>query len=293
MQAARLIQQLTQHERINFLLTNRIPRRYATLFMGWFSRVENPVIKWASLTIWKLFAEDLDLSEAKKQDFKSLHDCFIRELKEGSRPADPDPDIVTSPCDAIIGAFGNIKDTEAIQAKGFPYSLMDLLADEHLVERYRNGTFITLRLKSTMYHRFHAPCDSSVSSISYISGDTWNVNPVALKRVERLYCKNERAVIDMQLHGINEHVTLVPVAAILVAGIKLHCLNEILDLRYQGVNRIPCQATYSKGDEMGYFQHGSTILVFSTRRFSVCSHLYEGVSIKAGEALLTSKSASE
>src|SRR5215472_16527719 len=96
---------LLAQEDINFLLTNRIPRRLATRFMGWFSKIENPVVRKASIALWRLFA-DLDLSEARSNNFRSLHDCFTRELKEGARPVDRDPDTVVSPCDAIVGAHG-------------------------------------------------------------------------------------------------------------------------------------------------------------------------------------------
>ncbi len=85
MSVTSIISKISQQEDVNFLLTNRIPRRYATLFMGWFSRIEILPIKYLTIKIWKLFTNDLDLSEAKKQNFKSLHDCFIRELKPGAR----------------------------------------------------------------------------------------------------------------------------------------------------------------------------------------------------------------
>jgi len=280
------MKRITQQEEINFLLTNRIPRRYATLCMGWFSRIENPIIRKSSLAVWKLFSEELDLAEAKKTQFTSLHDCFIRELKEGARAIDSDPRIITSPCDAQVGAYGDIKGISLIQAKGFPYTLSDLLADDELVERYRDGKYITLRLKSTMYHRFHAPYDCEVSDLTYISGDTWNVNPITLKRIERLYCKNERAVIDINLKHIDASITLVPVAAILVASIQLKFLKETLNLKYKGPNKIKCNAQFSKGDEMGYFQHGSTIIIFASKGFSICDKVEQGETIRMGEPLL-------
>lgn len=284
-----LIKRMTQSERINFLLTNRIPRRYATLLMGWFSKIEIRFVTKLSLFIWKRFADELNLDESERSDFKSLHECFIRRLKPGMRDIDMHANIVTSPCDAIIGAHGTINDTQLFQTKGFPYTLMDLLADETLVERYRNGIFVTLRLKSTMYHRFHAPYNCHVSQINYISGDTWNVNPVSLKRIQKLYCKNERAVIDLQLDDSAMQVTLVPVAAILVAGIKLHCLPDVLDLRYQGPNQLQCDAAYNKGDEMGYFQHGSTIIVFANQSLRIHDDIHEGMMVKMGQPLLHRK----
>ena len=82
-------------EDLNFLLTNRIPRRFATQFIGWLSKVENPVVRDISIGIWRLFS-DLDLSEAKKTKFTSMHDCFTRELKDGARPVDRDPAVMVS-----------------------------------------------------------------------------------------------------------------------------------------------------------------------------------------------------
>lgn len=286
MPADSYLKRLTQNERLNFLLTNRIPRRYATLFMGWFSKLEYPLIRDISIGLWRMFADDLNLAEARKSRFRSLHDCFIRELKPGARNINDAPDVVISPCDGIVGAFGMIRGNEILQAKGFPYSLMDLLGNEELVQRYQNGVYVTLRLKSTMYHRFHAPCQCQVTRVNYISGDTWNVNPITLKHIERLYCKNERAIIDLQLPLPGQHITLVPVAAILVAGIKLHCLPEVLDLRYHGANILGCYAAYAKGDEMGYFQHGSTIIVFANEKFGITENLSEGMTVRMGQPLL-------
>src|SRR5262245_23817211 len=166
--------------------------------MGRLSRIRSRRLTKIAVDVWNLF-DDLRLEEAKTQDFVSIRDCFVRELREGARSIDPNPCIVTSPCDAVIGAFGSINRDQAIQAKGFPYRLHELLGDQGLVERHQNGKFVTLRLRASMYHRFHAPCDGRVEAVRYISGDTWNVNPVALKRVEKLFCKNERAVLPFEL----------------------------------------------------------------------------------------------
>jgi phosphatidylserine decarboxylase len=279
-----MIAALTQQEDLNFLLTNRIPRAALTRFMGWFSKIENPLVRDASIACWRMFS-DLDLSEAKKTEFKSLHDCFTRELKPGLRPPDPDPSIVVSPCDAIIGAFGAIQDTELFQIKGAPYSLLDLLGDPRLVEAHRNGRFITLRLMSSMYHRFHAPHDGRIEQVTFISGDTWNVNPIALKRIERLFCKNERAVIQTRMAS-GESLTLVPVAAILVASIRLHCLDLLLNADTRGPTVFPCDVSVRKGDELGWFEHGSTIIVLAPDHFEFCDTVRDGARIFAGQPLM-------
>jgi phosphatidylserine decarboxylase len=279
-----LISQVAGQENLNFLLTNRIPRRWLTLAVGRLSRVRHPWVRDTSIAIWKLFS-DLDLSEARKTHFDSLHDCFTRELKEGARPVDSNPAVLTSPCDGIIGASGRVLDGTVLQAKGFPYPVADLLGDPELAARYRNGSYVTLRLTSSMYHRFHAPYDLRVERVTYISGDTWNVNPIALKRIERLFCKNERAAIECRLAATGQLITLVPVAAILVASIRLRFLDVRLHLKYQGPNRIDCNASLAKGEEMGWFEHGSTIIVFAPPGVSLCEHWQTGDVIRMGQPL--------
>jgi len=279
-----LIANLTQQEDLNFLLTNRIPRAALTRFLGWFSKIENPIVRDLSIACWRLFS-DLDLSEAKKTSFKSLHDCFTRELRPGLRPADPDPAVVASPSDGIVGAFGTIRDGELYQIKGAPYSLLDLLGDPALVEQHRNGRFVTLRLTSSMYHRFHAPHDGRIERISFIHGDVWNVNPIALKRIERLFCKNERAVIRTRLDS-GDALTLVPVAAILVASIRLHVIDRTLNAQTTGPLEFPCDATLRKGEELGWFEHGSTIILLAPAHYEFCDEIAEGTRIRAGERLL-------
>ena len=272
-------------ETLSFLLTNRIPRRAVTLFMGWFSRLEQPWLVAFSLAAWRAFA-DLRLEEARKTDFASLHECFVRELKPGARPVDPDPAVLASPCDAIVGACGRIEGTRAFQAKDSAYTLEELLHDRGLAAAFRDGTYATLRITSSMYHRFHAPHDCRVERVTYFSGDTWNVHPPALKRVEKLFCRNERAVLRTRLEGSGQRILLVPVAAVLVASIRLHFLDVRLHLRYRGPNTILCDALLGKGEEMGWFEHGSTIIVFAPRGFALGEAVREGARIRMGEPLM-------
>jgi phosphatidylserine decarboxylase len=284
MNAKSLIGRLTQQEDINFLLSNRIPRRLVTRFMGWWSRIEHPWVCQGSIALWRLFS-DLDLSEAKTTQFKSLHDCFTRELKDGARPIDMSAAHLISPCDGLVGACGPIARGTVLQAKGFPYSLSELMLDAGLAEQYEGGHYATLRLTSSMYHRFHAPADCRVEQVNYISGDTWNVNPIALKRVARLFCKNERAVIRCRL-ACGALLTLVPVAAILVASIRLRFLDVLLHLRYRGPNVIPCDAPLQRGEEMGWFEHGSTIIVLAPPGIRLAEGVIEGARVQMGRPLL-------
>jgi phosphatidylserine decarboxylase len=168
-----------------------------------------------------------------------------------------------------------------------------------------------------MYHRFHAPHDLVVDRVTYISGDTWNVNPIALKRVEKLFCKNERALVHCKLQPSGHPIMLVPVAAILVASIRFNFLDITKHLHPRGnrheqnrrrssihkarsvrtkrrgggarlgvAHRMPCFAEVAKGEEMGWFEHGSTIIMFAPEGFRLADGIVEGTRIKAGQALM-------
>ena len=281
----KLLHAVGAQEDLNFLLTNRIPRLALTRFMGWFSQRTNPLVRDLSIAAWKSFA-NLDLSEAKKQQFDSMHDCFIRELKPGARTIDTDPRTMVSPCDGIVGAMGRVEGDKVYQAKGFPYTLTDLLGPLGANTPWQDGVFVTIRITSSMYHRFHAPYDLRLHDVDYFAGDTWNVNPIALKRVEKLFCKNERALLRVEVGEERYPVALVPVAAVLVASIRLHALSHLLDARYEGPGHIDCDASYTKGQEMGWFQHGSTILVFAPKGFEFAPGIQEGSPLRMGQALM-------
>ena len=276
---------LLQKEEVNFVLTNRVPRMLVTRWMGRISKIRNPYLARFLIAVWKMFS-DLDLSEARHTSFKSLHDCFVRELKAGARVVDLRPDILCSPSDGIVMASGRIAGQTLIQAKGLDYTLGDLLGAETPPNAWEGGCYVTLRLTASMYHRFHAPHDLQVDAVTHIHGDTWNVNPVALKRVERLYCRNERVVLHTRAQAGATPVLIVAVAAILVAGVRLHCLPRVLNAGYRGPVRIPCRHAARKGEELGWFEHGSTIILLAPKCHQTVPDIGPGHPVRMGQALM-------
>ena len=251
-------------------MTNRVPRRALTRFMGWFSRIEQPLVRDLSIAAFATFAGDLRLQEAKQTSFRSLHECFIRELKDGARPIDRSPSAMVSPCDGIVGASGSIDGPELLQAKGSTYTLEELLGDRAAAERYHGGSYVTLRLTANMYHRFHAPADCLVEGTRRIPGDLWNVNPPAVRRIPRLYCRNERLIIHTRVAGTDEPLTLVAVGAILVGSVQLSSLDR----------------RFVRGGEIGYFRHGSTIIVIAGAGLAIDDRVRGGAVVRMGEPLL-------
>lgn len=278
------LQRLLQQEDLNFVLTNRLPRVALTRFMGRFSKIRHPLIRIPSLAAFRFFAAP-DLDEARRQQFDSLHDCFVRELREGARPFETSSQVLCSPSDGIVGALGSIEGDEMLQIKGMPYSLAELLGSAELAAQHYGGTYVTLRLRAGMYHRFHAPTDCRVTRVTHIQGDMWNVNPIALKRVPSLYCRNDRVVIEAVMPS-GQALTLVPVGAILVASVRLHFLGLNLHHDYRGAQMIDCDVPLKRGQEMGWFEHGSTIVVLAPPGMVPLDGLDTGTEVRAGQGLL-------
>jgi phosphatidylserine decarboxylase len=283
-----LIRRLQRQQTLNFWLTNRIPRRWLTRLMGRFSAIESPRLARWSIRLWQLFADDLRLDEAESSDFSSLQACFTRRLKPGARPVCREPGRLTSPCDAVVGAHGRVRDGELLQAKGMVYRLDELVADAALAAAHRDGGFVTLRLKSSMYHRFHAPCAGRIEQLTYVSGEVFNVNPPTLARLQRLFCRNERAVVPIQPDPADYPgpVTLVPIAAVLVSSMRFTFVAEPLRLACRGANPIACNARFERGDELGWFEHGSTIVMLAGTGLRLADGLAEGRIVRVGQPLL-------
>lgn len=279
-----LIHRLLQHEDLNFVLTNRLPRVALSRCMGVVSKVRHPLVRVPSLALFKFFAKP-DLHEARKATFDSLHDCFVRELKPGARHFVPDANCLCSPSDGIVGACGRIEGDTLLQIKGMPYSLRDLLGSADLADHYQGGNYLTLRLQAGMYHRFHAPSDCTVTQVTHIQGDTWNVNTPALKRVPALYCRNDRAVIQAMLPS-GVAISMVPVGAILVSSVRLHFLDLLLHNGLAGIQQWMCAEPLARGQEMGWFEHGSTIILLTRSGLHIHPRIQTGLEVKAGEPLM-------
>jgi phosphatidylserine decarboxylase len=280
----RALRAVFSSEDINFLLTNRIPRLAVTHWVGWLSRIKSPLLTRICIWVWRLFT-DLDLSEAKEQRFESLRDCFIRELQPGARPIEADASVFVSPCDGIVGAMGRVEQGRLFQAKGFSYRLEDFLIHDRLLLQWADAQYLTIRLTSAMYHRFHAPYEGRLTQVHYISGDTWNVNPVALSRVESLFCKNERAILEAELGPQSLPCLMIPIAAILVASMRIHALDRTFTSRLPGRFSVPVDHRFVKGQELGWFEHGSTIILMLPGEFSLAEGIQTGSVLKMGQRL--------
>ena len=272
-----------------------MPQLYLTQLAGWFAQQ-----KWGAVThfVIKAFAKkyNVDMSEAKKEnfsDYESFNQFFIRELKDDARKINENPTALCLPADGRVSQIGHIDDERLLQAKGHFFSLSDLLAgDEELVHTFKNGEFATIYLSPRDYHRVHMPCDATLRKMIYVLGDLFSVNPFLAEHVPNLFARNERVICVFDtvfgpMVQILVGATITASMSTVWAGvINPPRTGEVKVWTYQGDNAIKL----TKGQEMGAFQLGSTVInLFPANSVTLAEHLEVDVPVRMGEILATMK----
>ena len=272
-----------------------MPQLYLTQLAGWFAQQ-----KWGAVThfVIKVFAKkyNVDMSEAKKEnfsDYESFNQFFIRELKDDVRKINENPTALCLPADGRVSQIGHIDDERLLQAKGHFFSLSDLLAgDEELVNTFKNGEFATIYLSPRDYHRVHMPCDATLRKMIYVPGDLFSVNPFLAEHVPNLFARNERVICVFDtvfgpMVQILVGATITASMSTVWAGvINPPRTGEVKVWTYQGDNAIKL----TKGQEMGAFQLGSTVInLFPANSVTLAEHLEVDVPVRMGEILATMK----
>ncbi len=272
-----------------------MPQLYLTQLAGWFAQQ-----KWGVVThfVIKAFAKkyNVDMSEAKKEnfsDYESFNQFFIRELKDDARKINENPTALCLPADGRVSQIGHIDDDRLLQAKGHFFSLSDLLAgDEELVHTFKNGEFATIYLSPRDYHRVHMPCDATLRKMIYVPGDLFSVNPFLAEHVPNLFARNERVICVFDtafgpMVQILVGATITASMSTVWAGvINPPRTGEVKVWTYQGDSAIKL----TKGQEMGAFQLGSTVInLFPANSVTLAEHLEVDVPVRMGEILATMK----
>ncbi len=272
-----------------------MPQLYLTQLAGWFAQQ-----KWEAVThfVIKAFAKkyNVDMSEAKKEnfsDYESFNQFFIRELKDDARKINENPTALCLPADGRVSQIGHIDDERLLQAKGHFFSLSDLLAgDEELVNTFKNGEFATIYLSPRDYHRVHMPCDATLRKMIYVPGDLFSVNPFLAEHVPNLFARNERVICVFDtafgpMVQILVGATITASMSTVWAGvINPPRTGEVKVWTYQGDSAIKL----TKGQEMGAFQLGSTVInLFPVNSVTLAEHLEVDVPVRMGEILATMK----
>lgn len=274
-----------------FIATQHLlPQHLLSRCVGWLAGCE---VSWIKNPLIRAFIKqyDVNMAEAKRQtaeEFSCFNDFFTRELLTGARTVALEDNVITSPADGAVSQLGPIKAGRVFQAKGQDYSLVELLGgDEERAQPFQEGEFATIYLSPKDYHRVHMPITGTLREMIYVPGDLFSVNQTTAENVPRLFARNERVVAIFDT--ARGPMAMVLVGAMIVAAIETIWHGLVTPpKREKRVARygIPENITIEKGDEMGRFLLGSTvILCFPKDTMHWLETQTAGTPLRMGEAI--------
>jgi phosphatidylserine decarboxylase len=244
-----------------------LPKKLLTVLAGKFASARlGALTQWTIRRFVAHYKVDMqEAVDARIESYASFNDFFTRPLRAGARPGGPAP--VVCPVDAAISQFGPIEHDQLFQAKGHSYSTRALVGgDQALAHQFEHGHFATLYLAPKDYHRIHMPCAGRLKRMIYVPGDLFSVNPLTARHVPRQFARNQRVVCEFECaHG---PMVMVLVGATIVGSMATvwHGVvnpprtREPREWRYDGRD-----IALAKGDEMGRFRLGSTVILLFPR----------------------------
>ena len=240
-------------------LQQLVPQQQLSKVAGRLAASRHPYVKRAFIRSFAK-AYHVSLDEYERQSFnayESFNDFFTRELKGDVRPIDTTADGIVSPADGMISQLGQIDDHKLLQAKGRYYDVGQLLADSEDGHYFADGSFATVYLAPSNYHRVHMPFDGTLTKTRYVPGTLFSVNNTTADNVPDLFARNERLVCMFDTkYG---KAAVVMVGAMIVAGIETVATGKIS--RTDNIQEAEHDMSFEKGDELGRFYLGSTAIV--------------------------------
>lgn len=255
------LKQLLTRDGIFTAAQHVVPQQKLSEVAGRLAASRNPLVKKAFVNTFAK-AYGITLEEYARKDlgqFKSFNDFFTRELDDNARPIDNNANGIVSPADGMVSQIGHVKQGQLLQAKGRHYEVGHLLADTDIKDSsyYEGGSFATVYLAPSNYHRVHMPFDGTLVETRYVPGCLFSVNNVTAENVPDLFARNERLVCIFDTEYGRSVVVLV--GAMIVAGIETVATGKIK--RSSDVKVQTHDMPLKKGDELGRFYLGSTAIV--------------------------------
>lgn len=267
-----------------------VPQHLLSRMIGWLANSRTAWIK-NKLIAWFIARYDVYLHEAEITDpfaYQSFNDFFTRKIKLSLRPIDTAANVIVSPADGAISQFGTITNGMLFQAKDWFYSVDDLLGNDEYVEEFHHGKFMNIYLSPRDYHRIHAPFSGKLLKMSYIPGKLFSVNTATCHTIPNLYARNERMVAIFATEiGL---MAVIMIGAMIVAGIHTTWLGKISPHKSnkKQVWHYDHQASpifLNKGDELGHFELGSTVIVLINNQLVSWEYLVPQDVVQVGKRI--------
>jgi phosphatidylserine decarboxylase len=268
-----------------------LPKNLASHWVGWFVHLNwpKPIAKIMIRNFAKAYQINVSEAELELEQYSSIGEFFTRRLKTGLRPIANQA--IVHPADSVITQIEPIKNGQMIQAKGKTYTVGELTQNPLLLSQLEDGFFITYYLCPTDYHRVHSPVSGEIKSVSHIPGSLWPVNSWSTEHIDKLFCKNERVVVEIQTSFGDMFVVFV--GATNVGKISMSFDSEIItnqNLKRKYLKKQYSQVQIKKGDELGVFHMGSTVVLLYPRsaKASAPANLetLKNKAVKYGEGLI-------
>ncbi|MFA9455921.1 phosphatidylserine decarboxylase [Halalkalibacter sp. AB-rgal2] len=217
------------------------------------------------------FARTFDLNQEEMErpllSYKNLHELFTRNLKVGSREVDRRDHAIVSPVDGVVAQVGQLNEGESFLIKGQVYKLEEMLESQKKAKEYANGQYVVLYLSPSHYHRIHAPVTATVRERWSLGKKSYPVNEYGLTYGKRPLSRNFRIVTEVEVNA--KSLALVKVGAMNINTIELTNQKQNVE----------------KGEELGYFSFGSTVVLLAEEGLLQFNELYAGQSLLMGESI--------
>lgn len=280
----------SSEDRAFALLQQYLPQHLLSKGMHGLARNRQPLVRNTFIrTVLHLYPQ-INMGEALQSDpyaFESFNAFFTRALKPGARPIEQAPNSWVSPVDGTVSQLGRIETDQLLQAKGMRYTSAALLADATAATRYRLGSFACLYLAPYNYHRIHMPCDGRLTGSRYVPGALFSVNGATARTVTNLFARNERLVCEFET--AQGALAMVFVGALFVGSIETVFAGEINPPAGRGGAPRNLETglgnTYRRGEEIGRFNMGSTVIVLSERPLRFSASLGPAAVVRVGQTL--------
>ena len=276
-------------EKMKATLFYAFPHHMVSRVVYFATRLSSPIIVQPMIN-WFIKKFNVDMSEAESPSstaYKTFNEFFTRPLKAGARPIVSGDNILTCPADGTVSESGAIHDDQIFQAKNHNYTVKELVGgNEALAALFTDGRFATVYLAPYNYHRMHMPIDGLLRKMVHVPGRLFSVAQWTVRNIPRLFARNERLICLFSTDA--EPIVMVLVGAINVAAIETVWSGLVTPPRGKRITDFDyadTKKTYQKGEEMGRFNMGSTVILLTPPNVEWLSKFRAGQVVRVGEAI--------
>lgn len=280
--------ELTKTETAKILLFGALPHHLISRVVYYITRLRGPMVQPMIDYYVKKF--DVDMTEAAYENtqlYATFNEFFTRPLKQKARPVDQTKNTLSCPADGTISEAGSIQQRQIFQAKGHFYTTTELLGgDTSMSALFENGRFATIYLAPKNYHRVHMPTHGLLKKMIHVPGRLFSVAPWTVGTIPGLFTGNERVACLFATEA--GPIAMVLVGAINVAAIETVWAGLVTPPKGKKINDFEYSHTrkiYARGDEMGRFNMGSTVILLAAKNVEWLEKIRAGQAVKMGELI--------